>query len=279
MAGLLRKLFGGGGAPRLPALPEGKRVYAIGDIHGRLDLLAVLAQAIEDDDARGPARDTTVILLGDLVDRGPDSAGVVNFARQWARLRELRFISGNHEEMFLHAFLERSALKGLLRFGGIETLRSYGLDAEDLLAMEFEEARHLLDRAVPKEDRRFLRSFELMITMGDYLFVHAGVHPKVPLDRQSHHDCRWIREPFLSHSGDHGCFVVHGHTVTAQADLRGNRIGIDTGAFQSGVLTALRLEGSDRRLIQTGLRDGRITISEHAAHCTADHEVSVPGSL
>jgi serine/threonine protein phosphatase 1 len=279
MAGLIRKLFGGGAAPRLPALPDGERVYAIGDIHGRLDLLEALAEAIERDDAASPARETTVILLGDLVDRGPDSAGVVRFARQWAQRRDLRFISGNHEEMFLHAFLERNALKGLLRFGGIETLRSYGLEPEDLLDMEFEDARQALDRAVPKEDRQFLRGFELMIRKGDYLFVHAGIHPRVPLDQQNSHDCRWIREPFLRHTGDHGCFVVHGHTITAQADLRANRIGIDTGAYDSGVLSALRLEGSDRRLIQTEQRDAAISVHERGANCIADLHDIVPGSL
>ena len=115
--------------------------------------------------------------------------------------------------------------------------------------------------------------------MGDYLFVHAGINPVAPLDQQHPHDCRWIREPFLSHKGDLGCMVVHGHTVTEQVELRDHRFGIDTGAYESGVLTALRLEGSERWLLQTEERDGRIAIRECAANRPEDFEMLVPGSL
>ncbi len=279
MASIFNRLFRSGGARGLPSLPPGRRVYAIGDVHGRLDLLGELAEAIEQDDSARCDAETTVIMLGDLVDRGPDSRGVIDFARKWAMLRELRFISGNHEEMFLNAFTEQGKFRGFLRFGGVETLASYGLDAADLVDVEFAEVTHRLKRAVPKADRDFMRSFETSILMGDYLFVHAGIYPGVPVDQQHPHDCRWIREPFLSHKGDLGCMVVHGHTVTEQAELRDHRIGIDTGAFESGVLTALCLEGTERRLLQTEERGGRIAINKRPANCAEDFELMVPGSL
>jgi serine/threonine protein phosphatase 1 len=282
MASIFNRLFRPGGARRQPCVPPGSRVYAIGDVHGRLDLLAELAEAIEHDDAASTAAQTTVVMLGDLVDRGPDSAGVIDFASKWAMLRDIRFIAGNHEEMFLNAFTEHGRFRGFLRFGGIETLASYGLDAAEMMDMDFPEIVHRMKRAVPKEDRQFMRSFENSILMGDYLFVHAGINPAAPLDQQHPHDCRWIREPFLSHKGDPGCMVVHGHTVTEQAELRDHRIGIDTGAYKSGLLTALRLEGTDRRLIQTEERDGTIRVRECDANRPEDLEHLedvMPGSL
>ncbi len=279
MVGIFNRLFRSGSARSLPSLPPGRRVYAIGDIHGRLDLLAELGEAIERDDSARAASHTTVILLGDLVDRGPDSSGVIDFAQKWALLRELWFISGNHEEMFLSAFTEQSKFRGFLRFGGIQTLASYGLDGAEMLDMDFAEVAHRLKRAVPKQHRQFMRSFEISIRMGDYLFVHAGINPAAPLDQQHPHDCRWIREPFLSHKGDLGCMVVHGHTVTEQVELCDHRFGIDTGAYESGVLTALCLEGSERWLLQTEERNGTITVRETPANCREDIENLVPGSL
>ncbi len=279
MPSIFNKLFRSSSVRSLPSLPPGRRAYTIGDVHGRLDLLAELGEAIERDDCARAAANTTVILLGDLVDRGPDSAGVIEFAQKWSMLRELRFISGNHEEMFLNAFTEQGMFRGFLRFGGIQTLASYGLDGAEMIDMDFAEVAHRLKRAVPKEDRQFMRSFETSIRMGDYLFVHAGINPVAPLDQQHPHDCRWIREPFLSHKGDLGCMVVHGHTVTEQVELRDHRFGIDTGAYESGVLTALCLEGTERWLLQTEERDGNIVVRECAANRPEDFEMLVPGSL
>jgi serine/threonine protein phosphatase 1 len=265
MAGLFNRLFRSGSVRSAPSVPPGSRVYVIGDIHGRLDLLSQLAEAIERDDAQRAAANTTVILLGDLVDRGPDSAGVLDFASKWGMLRDLRILSGNHEEMFLNAFTEQARFRGFLRFGGVQTLASYGLDATTMDDMDFGEIAHRMKRAVPREDRTFMRSFETSIRIGDYLFVHAGINPGAPLDQQHPHDCRWIREPFLSHKGDLGCVVVHGHTVTEQVEIRDHRIGIDTGAYESGVLTALCLEGTGRRLLQTEERGGAILVHERDA--------------
>jgi len=224
-------------------------------VHGRLDLLAALCRAIEaDDQARGPS-ETTVIFLGDLIDRGPESADVVHLLRTladtWSTHREVRFISGNHEDMLLRSFHQPAALQGFLRYGGRETLASYGLDADDIAAMTFEQAQEELARAVPHEDRTFIDGFETSISIGDYFFVHAGVRPNVPLDEQADQDCRWIREPFLSHKGDHGRHVVHGHTIRDEVAFKRNRTGIDTGAFRSGKLTALCLEGTGKRILQT----------------------------
>ncbi len=254
-----KNLFGKRPQPALPAVPAGERVYAVGDIHGRLDLLVTMAEAIERDNAaRGAAR-STVILLGDLVDRGPDSAGVIKAVRMWASQRRMRIIAGNHEEMFLEALENVEVMRHFLRYGGKETILSYPVDPAAYTAAEIEDAQAMMQAAVPQEDIDFLNSFEDTIVIGDYLFVHAGIAPGVPLAEQSTNQLRWIREPFLSHAGDHGHMIVHGHTIMAEAEVLANRIGIDTGAYDTGRLTALGLEGTDRWLIETRDDNGTIT--------------------
>jgi serine/threonine protein phosphatase 1 len=231
----------------------------VGDIHGRLDLFEPLIAAIEADDvASGPA-ETTVILLGDLVDRGPDSAGVIARAREWQRQRKVRVLAGNHEEMFLQSFDKTETLKHFLRFGGKETVLSYGLDRQAYQSASIEEVQAMMHAAVPAEDRAFLAGFEDMIAIGDYVFVHAGISPLLPFEEQRTHDLRWIREPFLSHPDPFGAVVVHGHTITDEPQDRGNRIGIDTGAYLSGRLTALVLEGSSRRYLTVSDEGGSIS--------------------
>jgi len=256
----IRRLFDRGeSAQPTAAVPPGQRVYAVGDIHGRLDLFEALIAAIEADDAASPAAETTVILLGDLVDRGPDSAGVVARARAWQGERAVRILMGNHEEMFLASFDKAETLRHFLRFGGKETVLSYGLDRRAYVQASVEEVQAMMHQAVPVEDRAFLESFEDTIAIGDYLFVHAGIAPGVPLEEQRQHDLRWIREPFLSHEEPHGAVIVHGHTIRSEPDDRGNRIGIDTGAYNLGKLTALVLEGSERRYLEAVDTDGAIT--------------------
>ncbi|MGX7896667.1 metallophosphoesterase family protein [Tsuneonella sp. HG222] len=250
-------------APPPAAVPAGERIYAIGDIHGRLDLFEKMIAIIEADDAALPPANTTVILLGDLVDRGPDSAGVVARARDWQRGRTVRILGGNHEEMFLDSFEDTDVLRHFLRFGGQETILSYGVDPEAFRYADIDEAQALMSAAVPMADRTFLAALEDLIVIGDYVFVHAGIRPGAPFEEQSPKDLRWIREPFLSHGRPHGATVVHGHTITDAPVDKGNRIGIDTGAYLSGRLTALVLEGATRRYLEACDDPGE---AAHAAH-------------
>ena len=261
----LRQIFARGEAQPQPAIPPGERVYAVGDIHGRLDLFAALSAAIDsDEESAGPAQ-TTIVLLGDLVDRGPGSAGVIDLARQWQARRKVRILAGNHEEMFLRSFDELEMFRHFLRHGGRETILSYGVSRTEFLQASLDEAQAMMRAAVPEADRRFLEGFEDMIAVGDYVFVHAGIDPAVPLSEQKRHDLRWIREPFLSHGDPHELMVVHGHTIREEPDECHNRIGIDTGAFMTGRLTALVLEGTSRRYIEAvEQQDGTIATTVQA---------------
>lgn len=237
------------------SVPPGQRVYAIGDIHGRLDLFAALVEAIEADDAAAEPAETTVILLGDLVDRGPDSAGVIAATRDWQRRRNVRVLMGNHEEMFLQAFEKPEILRHFLKHGGRETILSYGLSRKSFNTLELEDLLELLPNLVPPEERDYIAAFEEMVIAGDYVFVHAGVDPAQPLEAQKRSDLLWIRDRFLDHEGPLEKVVVHGHTIFDRVMDCGNRIGIDTGAFRSGVLTALVLEADQKRIIQACQQD------------------------
>ena len=252
----LSKLFKPRPQPRLAAVPDGTRYYVIGDIHGRLDLYDALINAIEDDDRSRPEVDTQIILLGDLVDRGPDSAGVVARTRTWQASRKVRVLAGNHEEMFLNAFAKPEVLRHFLKHGGRETILSYGLSKKQFNAMKLEELFALMPQLIPQSDRDYIADFEEMIIAGDYVFVHAGVDPAVPLSEQKRRDLLWIRDRFLNHEGPLDKVVVHGHTIFDKVMDCGNRIGIDTGAFRSGVLTALVLEADQRRILQASQEDG-----------------------
>jgi serine/threonine protein phosphatase 1 len=227
----------------------GYRVYAVGDIHGRLDLLDELLAQLEADDKARPRAKTIVIFLGDLIDRGPSSAQVIERLRTYAP-RGVRpiFLSGNHEEVLLRLIRgESQYLADWLRFGGAECARSYGIDPRAIKRMEPSRAVRLLREKVPASHKSFLDTFQV----GDYLFVHAGIRPGVDLSEQSQTDLRWIRGAFLDSDHEHGFVVVHGHTISEDVQLRTNRIGLDTGAYRSGVLTALGLEGAERWFLQT----------------------------
>ena len=238
---------------RCAAVPQGLLVYAVGDVHGCADLLdTLLTRILADAEARG-AWDPTLLFTGDLIDRGPDSAAVVERLRRLKHERpSTRFLMGNHEEIFLAALDgEDRSLRAFCRMGGRETAISYGLSAEAYERMDHAELREALLTIVPVEHRRFLAAFEDLIVLGDYAFVHAGVHPCRALAAQRAQDLRWIRSPFLEHRGSLEKIIVHGHTVTPEVEWRPHRIGIDTGAFQTGRLTALGLQDDQRWLIQT----------------------------
>lgn len=246
----LRKIFKGKQGPSGAKMPPGERAYVVGDIHGRADLFEELIKAIEHDDVEAGMAETTVVLLGDLVDRGPDSCGVIKLSRLWTEYRKVLFLAGNHEEMFLGAFKDKAVLRHFLKHGGRETIMSYGVSRKEFNNCSLSELQALMKERVPKSHRKFLKGFADMIEMGDYLFVHAGIKPDQPLDQQKKSDLRWIRDPFLKHKDVHSHIVVHGHTIFEEIDERSNRIGIDTGAYRHGVLTALVLEEDTRRYIQ-----------------------------
>lgn len=234
-------------------VPEGVRVYAIGDIHGRRDLLDELLAAIEVDCATTLAQ-IQIVFLGDYVDRGPDSAQVIDrLVTAPPDFAACRFLAGNHEAA-MAAVLDgdSSLMPQWLEYGGAATLESYGVNRREIAAGGL-----VLDEAlarVPAAHRDFLGGLEDTAVIGDYVFVHAGIRPRVALARQDRRDLLSIRDEFLDDERDYGFMVVHGHTVTEAVEVRRNRIGIDTGAYQSGCLTALALEGTERYLLQTGLR-------------------------
>jgi serine/threonine protein phosphatase 1 len=248
---LSRGLLGG---RNLPRGKEGARAYAVGDIHGRLDLLNEILELIEADIASRPERRNFIIFLGDLIDRGPESAGVVERLRTYS-LPGARaiFLGGNHEEVMLRMLAgEKKILPSWLKFGGAECAQSYGLDPDSLRLLEEDAALQLLRAKVPPAHIEFLSSFGDTFRFGDYLFVHAGIRPGIGLEEQDLHDLRWIRDPFLSDAKEHGFVVVHGHTIVERVEERPNRIAIDTGAYHSGVLTALGIEDDQRWFLATG---------------------------
>ena len=239
-------------APRYE-VPVGRRVYAIGDIHGRADLLEALLAAIDADAAQRPPADTLLVFLGDLVDRGPDSCPVVE---RLMRIRDadapVRFLMGNHEEVFLRAIAgDLKALRFLIKIGGRATILSYGISTQDYASLDFEALSERLRALVPPAHVEFLSSFEEWIEIGDYLFVHAGIRPGIDLAAQKSSDLRWIRDDFLDSRDDFGKLVIHGHSITEEIDERPNRIGIDTGAYASGRLAAIGLEGDERWYLST----------------------------
>jgi serine/threonine protein phosphatase 1 len=239
--------------PRTWNAPDGERLYAIGDIHGRLDLLNVLLAKIEADDAARPAAKTKIIILGDLPDRGPDSRGVIEkLMRMSATSADIVFLMGNHEEMMIRTYQGDRQIAGTFdKTGGKATMLSYGVPEELYDAWDLGELAVNAAQYIPADHIEFLNSFDDMYRAGDYLFVHAGIAPGIAIEDQNPAELRWIRRSFIDSTVDHGVMVIHGHTITEDVDIRPNRIGIDTGAFNSGVLTAIGLEGSDRWFIAT----------------------------
>ena len=251
---MFKSLFRKAASPsQAPRVPDEVRVYAIGDIHGCADLLDDLLRRIAADHAARPAKRLVVVLVGDLVDRGPDSAGVIERAMALkADDGDVRIIAGNHEELFLKTLAgDRESTRLFTKVGGRETLLSYGI-AEDIVDFaDFDTLSAEMHARVPAAHIAFLKSLEDVVEIGDYAFVHAGIRPGVPLDEQVPAHLRWIRGEFLEFRGNHPRFIIHGHTITEAVDERANRIGIDTGAYATARLTAIGLDGTDRWYVAT----------------------------
>ncbi|MCW5745269.1 MAG: serine/threonine protein phosphatase [Alphaproteobacteria bacterium] len=260
---MLRKLFKewgrdpASGAPLRAAAPAGCRLYAIGDIHGRADLLADLHAAIAEDHRDRPTDGRDVIVyLGDYVDRGPDSRGVIDcLANEALPGLTSVHLMGNHDEAMLRFLDDATIGPTWASFGGEATLLSYGVrTSPNMIGMRrFEDMRSQLAEKMPPDHIAFLRGLQTSYAAGDYFFAHAGVRPGVPVEQQRREDLLWIRDAFLSSDADHGKIVVHGHTPDDAPQVRANRIGVDTGAFASGVLTCLVLEGTNRRFLATAV--------------------------
>ena len=253
---MLKRIFGTKRAmwPEPPRVPDGRRVYAIGDIHGRLDLLRQLHRLIEQDAAERPDLARMVIYVGDYVDRGRHSRQTIDLLLDEPLPGfEAVHLRGNHEAIMLQSLTDPRMARHWLRFGGDMTLFSYGitLTASEATPETIEEAQIALRDALPRRHYRFLRRLRPAHSEGDYHFVHAGIRPGVPLDEQDQEDLLWIRDKFLKSKKHHGRVVVHGHSPVDQVDFRDNRIAIDTNAYASERLTALVLEGTSRRLLAT----------------------------
>lgn len=256
MRGFVKRWLEGPGigtAPREAFVERGQRVYCVGDVHGRVDLLQELHDMILRD-ARDFHDRLTVVYLGDLIDRGLHSRDVIELLlNEPLEGFESIYLMGNHERAMLDFLSYPEQAAGWLTWGGRETVLSYGATLpRDFHAPEPEKTRDALLAELPDQHVAFCRNMRLYHSSGDYIFVHAGIRPGVPLKEQSESDLLWIRNEFLASEEDYGCVVVHGHSITERVEERHNRIGIDTGAYRSGVLTCLVLEGQDRRVLQTG---------------------------
>ncbi len=236
-------------------IPAGTVAYAIGDVHGCHELLAQLLARVEEHARRSTATRRILVLLGDYVSRGPDSRRVVEMllAPPPAGFERV-CLKGNHEDLLLR-FIDGELEAGRYWSGydGLDTLADYGVaaTADGLDDATLEAMRCRFAASMPPAHLALLRALPVRFRLGDYFFVHAGVRPGVALEEQDPRDLMWIREPFLDSPLDHGAIVVHGHQVVTQVARRGNRIGIDTGACRSGVLTCLALEGTGLELLQT----------------------------
>jgi serine/threonine protein phosphatase 1 len=238
---------------RRPRLVEGKRIFAIGDIHGRRDLLDQLLKQIAEHQKVSPA-DDTIVFLGDYVDRGSDTKGVIDLILSLPSIWNMVFLRGNHDQSLLDFLDDPLRYRAWRNFGAPETLLSYGVRPprfDD--ANEFARARNELNRACPSSHLKFLNSLKLLYEDGDYLFVHAGIRPGIAIGQQSDEDLMWIRDDFLMSDRLFDKVVVHGHTPTEKPVRRPNRLGLDTGAHATGRLTAAILEGDKVSFLSTGL--------------------------
>ena len=244
------------GRTRLPATAAGERVYAVGDVHGRLDLFRKLLKQLEAD-AGSQKCPTRIILLGDLIDRGPHSMQMLELARRMQRQNSDRLVvlGGNHEDMLLASAEGNAEAQRLwLRNGGDATLMSYGLDPSEFARLTPRERGRTLEQRVGVDTLVWLEALPSACRSGDYFFCHAGIRPGVALESQRREDLLWIRREFLSSNRFHGAVIVHGHCETDEVEVLPNRINVDTGAYRSGELTAAGLQGPLKWFVSTARR-------------------------
>ncbi len=226
-----------------PSVPAGSRVYAVGDVHGRADLLTTVFMRIDRDLKARPVANPVQVLLGDYIDRGPHSRQVIDLLVARGREHDMQFLKGNHEAYAAQFLSDPTVLSEWKHMGGINTLLSYGVTpGANNDPQSQREAAIAFRQSMPDRHRDFIQGLKLSFICGDFFFVHAGVRPGTPLQRQSERDLLWIREDFLLHEEHFGKIVVHGHTPANKPDIRPNRINIDTGAYATGRLTCLVLE-------------------------------------
>ena len=237
---------------RRPSLLAEVRIYAIGDIHGRLDLLNELLARITSDIALRPTARPLYVFLGDYIDRGSASRETIDRLIEHGKTHESIFLKGNHELIAIKCLSDRGLFDQWLRLGGLETLVSYGVPAETLAnGKQIAELQSAFHGALPQAHFRFFRDLKNSFECGDFFFAHAGVKPNVELSRQKENDLLWIRGEFLTSKDDFGKIVVHGHTPAREIEVGPNRINIDTGAFATGRLSCLVLEGEELSVIDT----------------------------
>lgn len=230
--------------------PDGLRIYAIGDVHGRFDCLTKMHELIAAEIERDRPADWRIVHLGDYVDRGPGSAQVLGFLAEHCR-RDARIIAlaGNHDQGFLDFLVDPEEGELFIRYGGFETAASYGVVLETQSREKLAQSHRRLAAAVPAAHLAFLRGLARSCSFGDFFFCHAGVRPGVALDAQCEHDLIWIRGDFLHHAGQFGKVIVHGHTPVSQPEVLANRVNVDTRAFDTGRLTALVIDGGEKRFL------------------------------
>jgi serine/threonine protein phosphatase 1 len=231
-------------------LHVGKRIYAVGDIHGRADLLAALLARIDDDLTAHPTNNALQVFVGDYIDRGPSSRQVIELLLERVQQHNVVLLKGNHEDCILRFLDDPSVLADWQRIGGLNTVLSYGITPTRWSDPRSQhEIAIALNDSLPDSHRSFLDSLVLSFTCGDFFFVHAGVRPGIPINAQIERDLLWIRDEFLLYEEDFGKVVVHGHTPAPKPDVRSNRINIDTGAYATGHLTCLVLDDDGIRFL------------------------------
>jgi serine/threonine protein phosphatase 1 len=223
--------------------PADTRIYAVGDIHGRADLLTETIVRIDEDIRRRPIQHVVEIYLGDYIDRGPDSKAVIDQLAVRMVENHAVCLRGNHEALMEEFLRDAGAFPHWRQLGALQTLASYGVHprGDETPA----DLRHRFLTVFPRLHELFLRRLHYGYCCGDFMFVHAGIRPGIPIERQDLNDLLWIRHEFLNSSEDHGRFIVHGHTPVPHPDIRDNRIDIDTGAWKSGTLTCIAIEGAE----------------------------------